>query len=213
MTLGRKQLAQSYESSIKRIQDVISATVTVNEQGGIDEIHVLAESKRTAKQIVRDIETFLRIEHNLEIDHKKISIVQLHEKTKLELGNRLQFKRINITLQGSQIHVQVELSSPEGSFTGEASGFWSKSSRLRPVAEASLKAVAASTRQQCSFILEDIDLITLGGQKIVVLLVSLVEGNGEEQVVGAAITRQDEKEAVVRAALDAVNRRLSFYKK
>ena len=59
------------ENLLKQIRDVISVSIVLDEHNQIEEIHVLAEDNRSAKQLVRDIETLLRVEYGIELDHKK----------------------------------------------------------------------------------------------------------------------------------------------
>lgn len=71
------------ENLIRRIRDVLAVNIVLGEQKEIDEIHVLAEDGRNAKQIVRDIETLMQVEYGIDLDHKKVSIVQLNPSQKL----------------------------------------------------------------------------------------------------------------------------------
>ncbi len=68
------------EEQIIRLDGVISAKISLKDDGEIDEIHVVSHKSRNPKNLVRDIETLVHINLSKEIDHKKISIAQLNIK-------------------------------------------------------------------------------------------------------------------------------------
>ena len=74
----RKIEMDNFENQIVQLEGVISANISLKENGEIDEIHVIADKSRNPKNIVRDIETLFHVNLNQEIDHKKISIAQLN---------------------------------------------------------------------------------------------------------------------------------------
>jgi hypothetical protein len=61
-----------------------------------------------------------------------------------------------------------------------------------------------------SFALEDVALVTLGRERVAVSVVILVTPLGEQALAGSALARQSENDSLVRATLDAINRRLGF---
>jgi hypothetical protein len=69
---GEKWLEEA-ESSLRLLRDVQAASILA-EGGVIREIHILATAGRSAKQIVRDIETCLRTRFGLGIDHRVVSV-------------------------------------------------------------------------------------------------------------------------------------------
>ncbi|MEG0951933.1 MAG: hypothetical protein RSE96_08405, partial [Niameybacter sp.] len=61
---------------IKKINGVLHSKIKeIN--GQIEEIHIVASKNKSAKQIVRDIESTIFAMFDYEIDRKKISIAQL----------------------------------------------------------------------------------------------------------------------------------------
>jgi hypothetical protein len=197
------------ENFIRQIRDVISVNIVAENGKEITEIHVLAEDSRNPKQIVRDIETLFRVEYGLDLDHKKISVVQLRKEQRNLNEKRLKFSSINLNMRGNKMEALVELASEKKSCKGQKSGVLSRQNRLRLTAEAALQAAAGFLAEESSIVLDDIALFTLGGRNIVCIAVTLVRGMQEDNLVGCALVSQDEKEAVVRAALNAINRRVS----
>ncbi len=199
------------ENLIRQIRDVISVNIVSGPNKEIEEIHVLAEETRNPKQIVRDIETLFRVEYGLDLDHKKISVVQLRKDQQNTMNEkRLKFSSINLNLQGNMMEAQVELSSAKKSCRGQKAGVFSRHNRLRLVAEAVLQAVGGFLGEDCSIVLDEISQFNLSGRQITCVALTLVRSAQEDCLVGCALVRQDEKDAVVRAVLSALNRRVSI---
>jgi hypothetical protein len=60
---------------IGRIRGVSSCVVSTNEAGEITEIHVVATSSKAPKLVARDVETCLKAEMGLDVDHRTIGVV------------------------------------------------------------------------------------------------------------------------------------------
>ena len=63
-----------------------SARIVTNDSGGILEIHVVADTARSAKMVARDVESILVAKIGLSIDHRKISVAQVEGKETAEAG-------------------------------------------------------------------------------------------------------------------------------
>jgi hypothetical protein len=55
-------------------------------------------------------------------------------------------------------------------------------------------------------------IIRLGRQDVAVSCVTMISPLGEQSFAGSALVRQNEKDSIVRATLDAINRRMAFLK-
>jgi len=66
-------LAATAEAAIRRLRDVDGVRVRA-EGDELTEIHVVSQSHRSPKQIVRDIQSVLRAELDLAIDHRIVSV-------------------------------------------------------------------------------------------------------------------------------------------
>jgi hypothetical protein len=64
---------------VGRIRGVSSCQVSTDESGEIAEVHVVATSDKAPKLIARDVESCLKAEMGLEIDHRKIGVVLFDE--------------------------------------------------------------------------------------------------------------------------------------
>ncbi len=202
-----------YEEIIKKINGVISVKIIASDEGRIKEIHVLASNKRSPKQIVRDIESAILARFGAEIDHKKISIAQIHDEMEegYPLQYRLRLKSVDFKSSGPTAEARVDLVYGDGQeFQGVARGAASTSNRYRLVAAAALFAVEEFLNGVCSFAVEDVLPITLAKREVIVAGVSMITNTDEEILVGASLVKRDYSDAVVKATLNALNRKLTI---
>jgi hypothetical protein len=64
---------------VGRIRGVSSCQISTDEAGEITEVHVVATSDKAPKLVARDVESCLKAEMNLDVDHRKIGVVQFDE--------------------------------------------------------------------------------------------------------------------------------------
>lgn len=200
----------AYEEVIRQIREVLAARVVTDPSGTIEEIHVLAGPGRGAKQIVRDVESACAAQFGITLDHKKISVAQVRGPEGGSHGNRLRLRGVHLGVEGTQVTTRVELDWDGQVFVGEARGLASAGNRRRLLAQATLAAVEDCFQTGDAFVLEDARLYPLGHRMVALVGVNLITREGEEVLTGSSAVRDDEPEAVVRAALDAINRRLGW---
>lgn len=209
---------EDIETAISQIAEVKAVRVVAGLDGVVSEIHVLALPTKTPKQLVRDIESTLMARFGLPIDHRKISIAQLGremvddaiaapaEERPSEIRPRI--VSINATVAGVQAAASVTLEIGDTEYIGTSAGPASQTGRSRQVALAALDAVSQYAEDTVTFALEDVTLVQLGRERVAVACVSLVTPFGEQSFSGSALVRQNEKDSIVRATLDAINRRI-----
>lgn len=209
---------EDIEAALAEVGEIKAARIVADAQGAIVEIHVLALPTKAPKQLVRDIESCLMAKFGIPVDHKKISIALLGkdamkpdaEALAPQVALRPRIISINATVSGVQASASVQLEIGDTEFTGIASGPASKTGRLRLVALATLDAVSQFADATTSFALEDVSILKLGREKVAVSCIALVSGMGEQTFSGSAMVRQNDNDSVVRATLDAINRRMDF---
>lgn len=209
MAVERHLNVNDIESVICRLKDVIAVSVVTDDFGDVAEVHVLTESTRAPKQVVRDIESAVIARLGISIDHKKISIAQVGESSPFKHG-RLKFSNVSITFNGNKTEAKVCLGRDESVYTGIATGTSSPAAQMKLIANATLKAIDDCEIDDFSLTLEDIQEISLGGKRVAVVLVNAVTERSEEVLTGASLIKQDLWKGVVNATLDAVNRRLNL---
>jgi len=73
MDIARAKWVEEAEASLRSLRDVQAVSILAEDQN-IREIHVLASPGRSAKQLVRDVETCLRTRFSMGIDHRVVSV-------------------------------------------------------------------------------------------------------------------------------------------
>jgi hypothetical protein len=216
--------AEEIEAALADVGEIKAARVVASSDGTIQEIHVLALPTKQPKQLVRDIESTLQAQFGIPIDHKKISIALLgRDAIKSETSApaesqpvrtavaRPKIRSIHATVSGVQASASVVLEIGDLEYEGTSSGPASQTGRLRLVSLATLDAVSQYSDASLSFALEDVSILKLGREKVAVACIALVSSLGEQTFSGSAMVRQnDNNDSVVRATLDAINRRMGF---
>jgi len=212
---------EDIEASLVEVGEIKAARIVASPEGVIQEIHVLALPTKQPKQLVRDIESTLMARFGIPVDHKKISIALLGRdsiqpalaENPVEERNtaaRPRICSINATVSGVQASASVILEIGGVEYIGNSSGPASQTGRLRLVSLATLDAVSQYTDATISFALEDVAILKLGREKVAVSCIALVSAVGEQTFSGSAMVRQNDNDSVVRATLDAINRRMGF---
>ena len=206
--------AEELEHALCQIPGIKAARIVLGSgRRSIDEIHVLALPTKSPKQLVRDVESALIAEFGVEVDHKKVSIAQLgHDAMpapeEAAKGPRPRIVSINQEVHGVRAKVTVSLEIEEDIYIGEAAGPPSQTSRGRLVSEAGMDAVMQFLPDTYGFALEDVALLPMGREQVAVACVTLVSPIGEQSYAGSAVVRTNANDSIVRATLDALNRRL-----
>jgi hypothetical protein len=203
------------EQALCQVAEIKAARVVTSPEGVIQEIHVLALPSKQPKQLVRDIESTIMASFGIPVDHKKISIAQLGtdmmpKEEQAKEPTRPRIKSINSQVSGVKSTVTVDLELEGDSYIGEATGAASQTQRLRLVAEATMRAVEEYVNGSYSFALEDVAIQHLGRERVAVSCITLVTPLGEQTFAGSALVRQNENDSIVKATLDAINRRMGF---
>ncbi len=209
--LVNEQLADC-EEIIRQIKDVISARIVTGNSGEISEIHVLAGSSRSPKQVVRDIESAFMAQFGLSVDHKKISVAQMQEEEGTRPATEVRPKVVSVTVLtgGRTTEARVQLEIGGENYEGVAAGPSTANNNLRLVSQATVTSLENYLKGTCNIVLEDVAVLTLAKRQAIAASVSLVTNIGEERLIGAAFLNHDEREAAVKATLAAVNRRMAL---
>lgn len=205
--------AEELEEFITRLPSVLSARVIVNEWGGIEEVHVLATSERGPKQLVRDVESLMAARWGLQVDHKKISIAQVAAET-ADSSFRLVLN--NVEIKSDTVHgileITVTLIGKDGSetFEGKAIGPYARFQFTRLAAEATVNAVNKAVDPRYMFSVHDAKSVEVGDIEIAIAVLSLVNPRGDDEILaGACPVVHDPTKAIIKAVLQASNRRIN----
>ena len=73
------RLRPDFEAALRQVQGVKAASVVTGPDAFPTEIHVLAETGKAPKQVVRDVQSLAMAQFDLDIDHRIVSVVQLDD--------------------------------------------------------------------------------------------------------------------------------------
>lgn len=200
------------EEKIKRaiasLPDVQSCSVEFGPDGVISAIHIVSSTKRSPKQIVRDVESVLAADFDIRLDHRKVSIARVEEKQEArpERRERPKLSAVRMSLAGGRGSVTVVLERGGLVVAGEAAGVAGGGGILRLVVAATFRALEKMIGADASLELLDVVRITSGERRAVVVLANLASGLATRSLAGCVQYEDDEPRAAALAALDASNR-------
>ncbi|WP_432405918.1 hypothetical protein [Wukongibacter sp. M2B1] len=201
-------LSASMEDIVNSLPDIISSKVVLDENEEILELHVLSSNNRNPKQISRDIQSALAAKFGISIDHKKVSIAQVAFNQDRNNNFRLVIDSINYSTIGNIAEIKVVLRKGDDVYEGIARGANSTMNTYRLIASATLDCIHNVLNIANTFVVEDIEKINLAKKDVLTVAISFITAYQEELLVGSAIIRKNEKESIVKATLDAINRRI-----
>lgn len=204
------------EAELCRLPEVTAVRIVSDEVGRPVEVHVLAGGGKSAKQVVRDVQSVALASFGLDLDRRIVSVVQLSANGDgrpapthmIEATPRPRIVTIQTQSSGLRISAQVTLGAGDDERIGFAEGSAAASARPRVLAEATLDAL-----RQLEPAAERLDIDTalttrVGAQDVALVVLVSVDPPHEHHLSGSAIVTQYPDDAVVRAVLDATNRRL-----
>jgi hypothetical protein len=221
------------ERELCRIPEVRAARIVADTGGTPVEVHVLASPGKQAKQLVRDVQSVALAASGLDIDHRIVSVVQLDdgngsapEQQQVALdavpnrdreapvadetgGERVVFESASAVRRGLSCTAEVVLRRGAQVVTGSAEGSPAAAATQRLVAEAALAGLRALEPEATRADVETATVIQVGERQVALTTIVLVVPPNEEVVCGSAPVRSgDVHEALARAVLAALNRRL-----
>ena len=196
----------SFEDVITKIQGVTHAKVVYNNEE-LEEVHIIANTIRSPKQIVRDIESALLAIFDYRIDRKLISIAQI-DTGETKSIKRIRYEGISLEVKDNNVRCEVRLTMDDDVYMSTETAIGTSINRRRVVAKATVSAVEEMIGQVSAFDVEDIVINSIRDISYVTVIVNMINDIAEEVLIGTAIVRNDTNEAIAKATLDAINRRI-----
>ena len=210
MATGVKQLdARQIEDSLGCLRDVHAARVSLNAAcDDVEEVHVLASSSRTPKQIVRDIESLLYVKFRTRIDYRRVSLAQVNSQ---DLKPHFKRPKLLSVKQNTEDGVSVEVRLVYGdgvNAVGKAHVGEDGLGVCRMAALATTHALSGVVGNGEEIAVQSAEAIPFGGGTVALVHLTRQIDHHEEHLLGASLAGSDVILGTVRATLDAVNRRL-----
>ena len=202
-----KTLQQHAEEIVRRLRGVVSVRVEPDQSGGLALIHVLGQADRSPKLIAMDVASALAAELGVQVDPRQIRVAAMRsaEAQAPPPQSRLKYVGLSVASLRNTTEVKVHLEDRGLLYEGVASGPNIGRTRLDLVAEAALRAVEVFLRVAGLLILDAVSVPKAGEREVAVVVITLAGQEGEV-LSGSSVVREDQREAVVRAVLNAVNR-------
>ncbi|MDQ3985114.1 MAG: hypothetical protein M3280_01260 [Actinomycetota bacterium] len=214
------------EEELLRVPGVRSARVVGGDVPS--EIHIVTTSKRSPKQVVRDVQSLAAAGFGMPIDHRIVSVVQLDEppapppppERQVDLtdalqgprtnGHRLVLERVVLASKGDSGWVKVALRWPDGRTTeGAGSAGSTRDARARGASTALLQALGPILEaKQAKVDVDHLLIHRVGSSDSVLVRAVFYERGSVTPLVGSALVYDDVATAAVRAILQAINRKL-----
>jgi hypothetical protein len=209
----RRSLSGDAEAVIRRLPGVSAVRVELGDDARIDQVHVLAAPDRTARALVADVIAAVGADLGVTLEPSQIRVALLRpgqtEPGPAPLRARLKVVGLTVSVLREALEARVRLEHEGLTYEGAASGPPGAANGPEVVGLATLRAVEVFLRSEGVFQLKMATVVTLAAQQVALVLVAWA-GPEEELFSGAAIVRDDPRDAVVRAVLDAVNRLLGW---
>ncbi|HKV45460.1 MAG TPA: hypothetical protein VJT32_12445 [bacterium] len=207
----RRSLARDAEEVIRRLRGVSAVRVELGGNGRIEQVHVLGSADRTARVIAADVVAALGAELGEVLEPSQIRVAVLRpgqtQPGPAPLRARLKFVGLSLATLRQSLEVRVQVEHEGLTYEGTAAGGGTQGEEI--VGQAALRAVETYLRSDGVFHLKTVTVVPLGTQRVALALVAW-DGPEQELLSGAAVVRDDPRDAVVRAVLDAVNRPVSW---
>jgi hypothetical protein len=208
LAIQRDVLEDKIKRAIALLPDVQSSNVEFNTDGSISAIHIVSATRRSPKQIVRDVESVLLADFDIKIDHRKVSIARIGDRgdPKPERPLRAKLVLIKSSVAGGRGTAEVSLERGGITVTGEAGGVADEGGSLRLVAHATFRALEKMVAPDAGFELLDVVRIASGERRAVVVLANFASPSETRALAGCVRFDDDAAKATALAVLDASNR-------
>jgi hypothetical protein len=210
------------ERLLTALAGVVSARAVADEDGRLNEVHILASPDLHPKQIVRNVESALSAGLGVIVDRRIISVAQLRPNTaepyvKKQKKTARAEARSSGYSQTRRVYMQFDTASAsaldttcnvtlvhdERRLTGTGSGV----NTLQGRADAAARAVFSALQQDGEVLgLEGTAIVENHGKSFVLVSARAVTGRTARILTGVAAMLNSPEEAAILAALQATNR-------
>lgn len=195
--------APDVEREINRLESVTSAKV-ISTGTEIEEIHVISPRMYSPKKVVRNIESLLMVRFGIRIDHRRVSIVQM-DGTQSAYAQHTRPRIEKVTKENET--VRLFLSVADKVIVGEATR-GAQETDLEVAGRAAIHAIEQVLSSPGVLRILETHTAAMAEHHVVLVVVRWLFGEQQELLIGASLVHDDPMEAMARATLDAVNRRL-----
>jgi len=207
--------ARGLTNRLLQLRGVLNASVVRDDSGRIGRVNVVAEAdSRSRSQLSRDVVSLVAVEDGGELRPDDVDAIFISN-SGMASGESSRPLLVGFSTHYSQrelactVTLQLEGREVEGSATLPGSQADVRS-LVNAGARAALQAAQSLLDERCQFSLEDARLISLLGQQVALVAVSVHPEMGTGLLLGSVLIRRGAVDAAARAALDAINRTFTY---
>lgn len=196
----------AFERDLAKLPGVTHVRV-VSERSRITEIHVVSDGLKDARQLKRDIETVAKAAHDIDLDHRVISISTMPDVDVRPSGYRFELVSVGVTTASGIAVCNVVARRGDEIGEGSSTGGATATGMPKIVARAAIDAVSKVIGYALPAEIGNALFVPVDDLRIATVVVMFAEEDGRDAAVGGTHpVRGDQNEALARAVLDAVNR-------
>jgi hypothetical protein len=199
-------------AALRAVPGVAEAEVEPDESGdGLGLLRLGLSPGVDEVQVATNVGRLLREQFGLGVDADQVQLIEdaaLPEIPTQADARRPVISRMQLVSSGLDVTATVSLTYREETVRGESTGTATQTGVHRAVATAALRALEQLLDAKARFEVDQVDITPSGRDRTVLVSVTMVSGTGTDRLTGSAVVREDVRQATIRAALDAVNRRM-----
>lgn len=187
------------QRSLEELRGVRGARVDMHGREVVA-VRVLVVPERDTKQTISDVRALASDRFDLGIDPDRIEILRVADPVAKNESRRRKLSGIAIERSNHRFHARVVLELGGDVLVGESDGPTERGFEHRSVARATLHGLHELLHRKVD--LDSVQVFSIGNARLAVVTLRH-EG---EVLVGSALVRLDDHDAIARATLDALNR-------
>jgi IMP dehydrogenase/GMP reductase len=198
-------------AALREVPGVADADVEPDDDGGLGVLRLGLDPGVDEVAVATRVGRLLREQFGLGVDADRVQLIEDAASPVVPLqanGRRPVISRMQLVSSGLDVTATVVLAYRDQTAHGESTGTATQSGVHRAVATAALHAIEELIGNKARFEVDTVEVNAAGRDRTVLVSVTMVSGTGTDRLTGSAIVREDVRQAAIRAALDAVNRRL-----
>lgn len=188
--------ATALESAIERLGGVRSARVVIGD-AGIEGVRVLVVPERDSEQTVTEVRSLIHERAGISLKDSQVQVLRTGDAKGLP---RRKLASVLTERSGERFTARVTLELAGDVLIGESAVPAGQRFEYRSLARATLDGVGELLSEPLE--LQSVHLAVDGEDRFAMVVVA----SGENALIGSAVVRSDEYDAIARATLDAINR-------
>ncbi|AKI97861.1 hypothetical protein [Kosmotoga pacifica] len=203
------------EQIVNKLPGVKGAKILANEGGELKEIHILADIKKPAKQLVRDIETAIYAASGIKIDRKIVSVAQIsddeqetaetgtYEESLVDASARFNLISVETKSSSKRLTVSVNIDDDGKQLSGSSVVDINDDEKYMAAVEATVAAIRESLP---SFRVEFIERLKYGLNDVILVVCSAIISGERRKEAGARLFKKDSFNDIVLVILETLNK-------